>query len=57
MGNLQVHTKAPRKSSRVPRLQKQYVGYIVMDDIDTLHLKDNDPLIYDEAVNDSNSNK
>ena len=27
------------------------------DDVDTLHLKDNDPLTYSEAVNDSNSKK
>ena len=26
-------------------------------DVDTLHLKDNDPLTYIEAVNDSNSTK
>ena len=28
-----------------------------MDDVDTLHLKDSDPLPYNEAVNDSNSKK
>ena len=28
-----------------------------MDDVDTLHLKDSDPLTYNEVVNDSNSNK
>ena len=28
-----------------------------MNDVDTLHLKDSDPLTYNEATNDSNSNK
>ena len=27
------------------------------DDVNTLHLKDSDPLTYNEAVNDSNSKK
>ena len=55
--NLQVHTEAPRRTGRVPRQIDRYVGHIVMDDVDTLHLKDNDPLTYSEAVNDSNSKK
>ena len=29
----------------------------MMNDIDTLHLKDSDPLTYDEVTNDSNSKK
>ena len=29
----------------------------MIDDVDTLHLKDSDPLTYDEVVNDSNSKK
>ena len=28
-----------------------------MDDVNTLHLKDSDPVTYNEAVNDSNSKK
>ena len=55
--NLQVHTEAPRRTGRVPRQPDRYVGHIVTDDVDTLHLKDNDPLTYSEAVNDSNSKK
>ena len=42
--NLQVHTDALRRTGRVPRQQDRYVGHIVMDDVDTLHLKDSDPL-------------
>ena len=55
--NLQVHTKALRSTGRVPRQPDRYVGHIVTDDVDTLHLKDSDPLTYNEAVNDSNSKK
>ena len=55
--NLQVHIKAPRRSNRVPRQLDRYVGHIVMDDVNTLHLKDSDPLTYDKAVNNSNSKK
>ena len=33
------------------------MGYIVTDDVDTLYLKDSNPLTYNEAVNDSNSKK
>ena len=55
--NLQVHTEALCRTGRVPRQLDRYVGHIVMDDIDTLHLKDSDPLTYNEAVNDSNSKK
>ena len=33
------------------------MGHIVIDDVDTLHLKDSDPLTYNEMVNDSNSKK
>ena len=42
--NLQVHTEAPRRTGRVLRQPDRYVGHIVMDDVDTLHLKDSDPL-------------
>ena len=42
--NLQVHTEAPRRTGRVPRQPDRYVRHIVTDDVDTLHLKDNDPL-------------
>ena len=28
-----------------------------MDDVDTLHLKDSDPLTYKKAIDDSNSKK
>ena len=55
--NLQVQTKAPRRSARVPRQPNRYVGHIVMDNVDTLHLKDSDPLTYNEVVNDSISKK
>ena len=55
--NLQVHTEAPRRTGRVPRQQDRFVRHIVTDDGDTLYLKDNDPLTYSEAVNDSNSKK
>ena len=55
--NLQVHTEAPRRTGRVPRQPDRYVGHNVTDDVDTLHLKDSDPLTYNEAVNDSNSKK
>ena len=55
--NLQVHTEAPRRTGRVPRQPDRYVGHIVTDDVDTLHLKDSDPLTYSEAVHDSNSKK
>ena len=55
--NLQVHIEAPRRTCRVPRQPDRYVGHIVTDDVDTLHLKDNDPLTYSEAVNDFNSKK
>ena len=55
--NLQVHIEVPRRTGRVPRQPDQYVGQIVTDDVDTLHLKDSDPLTYNEAVNDSNSKK
>ena len=55
--NLQVHTEAPRRTSRVPRQPDRYVGHIVMDDVDTLNLKDSDPLTYNEVVNDFNSKK
>ena len=55
--NLQVHTEAPRRTSRVPRQPDRYVGHIVTDDVDTLHLKDSDPLTYNEAVHDSNSKR
>ena len=55
--SLQVHTEAPRRTGRVPRQPDRYVGHIVTGDVDTLHLKDNDPLTYSEAVNDSNSKK
>ena len=44
--NLQVHTEAPRRTGGVPRQPDRYVGHIVTDDVDTLHLKDNDPLTY-----------
>ena len=53
--SLQVHTEAPRRTGRVPRQPDRYVGHIVTDDVDTLHLKDNDPLTYSKVVNDSNS--
>ena len=55
--SLQVHTEAPRRTGRVPSQPDRYVRHIVTDDVDTLHLKDNDPLTYSEAVNDSNSKK
>ena len=55
--NLQVHTKAPHRTGRVPRQPDQYVRNIVTDDVDTLNLKDSDPLTYNEVVNDSNSKK
>ena len=53
--NLQVRTEAPCRTGGVPRQPDRYVGHIVTDDVDTLHLKDNNPLTYNEAVNDSNS--
>ena len=55
--NLQVHAKALHMIGRVPRQPDRYVGHIVTDDVDTLNLKDSDPLSYNEAVNDSNSKK
>ena len=55
--NIQVHTEAPRSTGRIPRQPDRYVRHIVTDDVDTLHLKDSDPLTYNEAVNDSNSKK
>ena len=55
--NLQVHIEAPCRTGRVPRQPDRYVGHIMIDDVDTLHLKDNDPLTYSEAVHDSNSKK
>ena len=55
--NLQVYIEAPRRTGRVPRQPDRYVGHIVTDDVNTLHLKDSDPLTYNEAVNDSNSKK
>ena len=55
--NLQVQTEAPHRTSIVQKQPHQYARYIVTDDIDTLHLKDSDPLTYNEAVNDSNSKK
>ena len=55
--NLQVHTEAPRRTDRVLRQLNRYVGHIVTDDVDTLHLKDSDHLTYNVAVNDSNSKK
>ena len=56
-GDLQVHTKAPRRSGRVLRQPNRYVRHIVTNDVDTLHLKDIDHLTKDEAVNDFNSKK
>ena len=55
--NLQVHTKAPRRTGRVSRQPDQYVGHIVMNDVDTLLLKYSNLLTLNEAVNDSNSKK
>ena len=55
--NLQVHTEAPRRIGRVPRQLDRYGGHIVTNDVDTLDLKDCDPLTCNEAVNDSNSKK
>ena len=55
--NLQVHIEALHRTSRVPRQSHQYVGHIVTDDVDTLHLNYSDPLTYNEAVNNSNSKK
>ena len=55
--SLQIHTEVPRRTGRVPRQLDQYVGHIVTDDVDTLHLKDSDPLTYNEVVHDSNSKK
>ena len=51
--NLQVHIEAQCMTGRVPRQPDRYVGHIVTDDVDTLHLKDIDPLTYSEAVHDS----
>ena len=55
--NLQVHTKAPRRTGRVPRQPDRYMVHIVMDTVYTLHLKESDPLTYNEAENNSNSKK
>ena len=55
--NLQVHTEAPCRTGRVLRQPDRYVGHVVTDDVNILHLKDYDPLTYSEAVNDSNSKK
>ena len=55
--NLQVHTKASRRTGRVPRQPDRYMVHIVMDDVYTLHLKESDPLTYNVAVNNSNSKK
>ena len=55
--NLQVYTEAPRRTGRELKQPDRYVGHIVMNDVDTLHLKDNDPLTYNEAINDSSTNK
>ena len=41
---VQVHTQVPRRSERVPRQPDRYVGHVFTDNVDTLHLKDNDPL-------------
>ena len=41
--NLQVHTEALRRTGRILRQPDGYVGHIVTDDVDTLHLKDSDP--------------
>ena len=43
--NLQVHTKAPRRTGRVSRQPDRYVRHIVTDDVDTLHLKESDPFV------------
>ena len=55
--NLQVHTEASHRTGRVPRQPDRYVGNIVTDDVDTLHLKDSNHLTYSEAVHYSNSKK
>ena len=51
------YTKALRRTGRAPRQLDRYVGHIVIDDVDTLHLKYSDPLTYNEAINNSNSKK
>ena len=56
-GNLKLHIEAPCRSDRVPRQPDRYVRHIMMNDVDSLHLKDSDPLTYDEVGNDSNSKK
>ena len=54
---VQVYTQVPRGSERVPRQLERYVGHIVTDNVDTFHLKDNDPLIYNDAINDFSSRR
>ena len=46
--NFQVHIEAPRRTGRVPRQPDRYVGHIVTDNVNTLYLKDSDPLTYNE---------
>ena len=55
--NLQIHIKALPRFGRVPREPDLYVGHIVMDVVDTLHLKNSNPLMYNEVVNYSNLKK
>ena len=55
--NLQVHKEAPCRTGRVRRQLDRYVRHIVTIDVDTLRLKDSDPLTYNEAANNSNSKK
>ena len=54
---VQVHSQVPRRSERVPRQPDRYVGHIITDNDHTLQLKDNDPLTYNDAVNDFNSRR
>ena len=54
---VQVYTQVPCMSERVLRQPNQSVGHIVTNNVDTLHLKDNDPLTYNDVVNDFNSRK
>ena len=52
---VQVHTQVPHRSERVPKQSDRYVWNIVTDNVNTLHLKDSDPLTYSEAIKDFNS--
>ena len=54
---VQVHPQVRRRSERVPRQPDRYVRHIITNNVHSLHLKDNDPLTYNDVVNDFNSRR